>query len=74
MQKHTKSHVKVNFKKDAFISDVCHRCLCVMSNTSFVEGQSLFIGACMVHTTGVRLRSIFSVKLKALAKVEKKGE
>ena len=29
MQKHTKRQVKDIFKKDAFISDVCHRCLCV---------------------------------------------
>ena len=27
-----KRQVKVNFKKDAFISDVCHRCLCVISD------------------------------------------
>ena len=24
--------VKDNLKKDAFISDVCHRCLCVVSD------------------------------------------
>ena len=32
MEKHTKRQVKDNFKKDAFISDVCHRCLCVISD------------------------------------------
>ena len=32
MQKHTKRQVKVNFKKDTFISDVCHLCLCVISD------------------------------------------
>ena len=31
MQEHTKRQVKDDFKKDAFISDVCHRCLCVIS-------------------------------------------
>ena len=31
MQKHTKRQVKDNFKKDAFISDVSHRCLWVIS-------------------------------------------
>ena len=31
MQKHTKRQVKDNFKY-AFISDVCHRCLCVISD------------------------------------------
>ena len=31
MQKHAKRQVKDNFKNDAFISDVCHRCLCVIS-------------------------------------------
>ena len=31
-EKHTKRQVKDNFKKDAFISDVCHRCLCVISD------------------------------------------
>ena len=32
MQKHTTRQVKVNFNKDAFISDVCHRCLYVISD------------------------------------------
>ena len=40
MQKHTKRQVKVNFKKDAFISDVCHRCLCVISDqTEMAKGE-----------------------------------
>ena len=31
MQKHAKRQVNDNFKNDAFISDVFHRCLCVIS-------------------------------------------
>ena len=31
VQKHTKLQVKDNFKY-AFVSDVCHRCLCVISD------------------------------------------
>ena len=32
MQKHTERQVKDNFKKDVFTSDVCHRCLYVISD------------------------------------------
>ena len=40
MRKHTKRQVKDNFKKDPFISDVCHRCLCVISDqTEMAKGK-----------------------------------
>ena len=36
--------VKVNFKKDAFISDVCHRCLYVNSDqTEMAKEKEYFI-------------------------------
>ena len=42
MQKHTKRQVEDNFKKEAFISDVCHRRLCVISDeTEMVKEKEL---------------------------------
>ena len=52
MQKHTKRQVKVNLKKkDAFISDVCHRCLCVISDQTEMakEKEYLRLGLCEVQ-------------------------
>ena len=43
MQKHTKRQVKVNCKKDAFISDVCHRCLCVISDQTEMAKEKEYI-------------------------------
>ena len=42
MQKHTKRQVKVNFKKDAFKSDVCDRCLCVISDQKVNLSGTMF--------------------------------
>ena len=42
MQKHTRRQVKVNFKEDAFISDVCHRCLCVISDQIHTSLRIIF--------------------------------
>ena len=41
MQKHTKRQVKDNFKY-AFVSDVCHRCLCVISDKTW-DGQRKWV-------------------------------
>ena len=48
MQKHTKRQVKGNLKKDAFISDVCHRCLCFIS-----DQYKSNVGFCGEGKTGV---------------------
>ena len=38
MQKHTKRQVK-----DAFISDVCHRCLCVISDQTEIAKEKEYL-------------------------------
>ena len=44
MQKHTKRQVNVNLKKkDAFISDVCHRCLCVISDQTEMAKEKEYL-------------------------------
>ena len=44
MQKHTKHQLKVNFyKKDAFISDVCQSCLCVISDQTEIVKEKEYL-------------------------------
>ena len=43
MQKHTKRQVKDNLKKGAFISDVCHRCLCVISDQTEMAKEKEYL-------------------------------
>ena len=41
MQKHTKRQVNDNFK-DAFISDVCHRCLLFLIKLRWPKNKSIY--------------------------------
>ena len=43
MQKHTKRQVKVNLTKDAFISDIFHRCLCVISDQTEMAKEKEYL-------------------------------
>ena len=52
-------------KKDAFISDVCHRCLCVISDQSghYLRGRGSYPGA--EATRRVQQREFYSRTRKA---------
>ena len=49
MQKHTKRQVKLISKKDAFISDVCHRCLCVISDQTEMAREKEYLRLFYFH-------------------------